>query len=1464
MLSMSAGMSAGAAGSYFGKEDYYLQRGDAASEWLGRGAQDLGLGGQVDKESFAQVLAGRDPETGEQLVAGKIEQEKDKGGNLVFNEDGSPRMIDKHRAGNDLTFSAPKSVSIAYAAGVDGIKAAHDSAVKAVVEHIEKYNSNYRDPEGVKRSDNLVAAKFDHATSRAIDPQLHSHVFIANMTKDQDGNWKANEPKNIFKDQKALGALYRQELVHELQKQGHEITFTDREQNLFELKSVDKSVIDTFSTRRAAIDARLEQWKQDGTYKEFENKGMTKAQISEMACLGTRKPKDTGLTREDVQQAWDKGFTAAGVTKNEVKDHIESQRKEALVEKASKSVGDVVTQAATFLSDKEAVIDRAKLVETATKISGGEHDIKSLNAEIDKQTVILGDAKGREYVSTPEMLNLEKANITRAAGMADTFKSVTSREEVENFLVTLKSNENISLSDGQKNMMINELTGGHGVNVSQGDPGTGKTFVLEMIQRFNNEVLLPSNREHVVHNVGFTGRAAAEMEAATGQKSNTIDSFLNKVNKGEILVGAQKEGVQRQEVIRIDEASFVGAKQTDSLLRLAETAKDAGATMKVSFQGDTKQRQSISAGRVLGQLSELAKTGKADSTELKEIQRQSKESGLQPVASELNRTDIKASERGVNALNMLEGQGRVHEIDATTIKDAAAAIYIQKMSEQHPDASKEAKGVRPTSIIATSTNKDVQAINATVRDMRVSAGEIEQGNKFTVFTAAQSGLMASNYEVGQKILFGGTRGADDHMHSWKAPLGTTGQITGINKEENTVTVQYEKTDHRNAKIEKIEKTLDAAEMAGKVSVYNQQERNFAAGDRVMNLMNQKLEAADGKKQAEIKNGDIGVIKAIDEKGVATISYNPGERSERTVKQDLNQAHIDHAYAATVDKLQGATVDNIIIHADIAADKMSMSYQAINVAGTRARHDAQIVTNDVQGLKESVMKIDEKTSTLDWHINAVDPGVQEKIDKAAVIATVAHEAGVVSRENAIADKAAGHQAEAAKLFSEAHERSGNRADGTPWELVGDNNPGSNFSLNHGKNGFEIRYGSTVKGGTSDRRTETIYGDHGKTEKVTTTRGDALSRTSETSGTVKSKIGDSRENVKFNERSTELFGGFYRSTTRVERTSEAVKTTKSTTFGNSVKGTTTTIFKNGRVIETAWEGKKNGKELQIISSTTKTYRDENKALMATGSLFDKSVRATVMTALKIANNETYKEIRAEQTGGGYLKVTEQKYMKDGTVEGRTQQFAGNEIRKDVSWQKDKAGNFEITDSKITPAKLDVNQGAEKDQAKAEDLRGKMDKADEAVKKEVGTPGDQSKTVEDAPKAPEMTQEAAGQGGTMADMDKALETSLETSKEPTSDAKLDTPQVQDLDLAGDKTAGENKDKGESLADSVAHFALEVMTGDIARAGAEIADNLGNSLSEAVDALGKELAGGAEIQEQQQQQEIQEEQDFGIVFGD
>jgi len=190
---------------YTEKDNYYTKE---QGHWYGKGADSLGLRGQVNKEDFEQILSGRDSKTGELVHAG-----------------GEGRS---HRAGVDLTFSAPKSVSIlSEVCGDKRVSVAHDKAVEATLRHIEDYYSQARQTENghTKRvnTGKLVIAEFPHDTSRELDPHLHTHGVIMNMTQREDGQWRALSNEELYNNKMYFGQYYRNELAANLKERGYEM-----------------------------------------------------------------------------------------------------------------------------------------------------------------------------------------------------------------------------------------------------------------------------------------------------------------------------------------------------------------------------------------------------------------------------------------------------------------------------------------------------------------------------------------------------------------------------------------------------------------------------------------------------------------------------------------------------------------------------------------------------------------------------------------------------------------------------------------------------------------------------------------------------------------------------------------------------------------------------------------------------------------------------------------------------------------------------------------------------------------------------------------------------------------------------------------------------------------------------------------------------------------------------------------
>ncbi|MBU5612174.1 MobF family relaxase [Geomonas azotofigens] len=908
-MSVSPGMAAGQAGGYFSREDYYLRgtETEGASHWYGRGAKALGLDGPVGEEEFRALCRGEDLQ-GNRIVAPKLSRDRESG-----------LLIETHRAGNDCTFSAPKSVSIAYAAGVDQVREAHDAAVLSVLSHLEEHYCHYRTPEGIMCG-GMVAAKFDHATSRNVDPQLHSHVFVVNAAHTGDGIFRANEPRAIFRDQKSLGLLYRQELARELCQRGFEVEVRDRAQMFIELKGIAPGLVEHFSSRRQAIEEQVERWMAEGRFTEVPH-----ARLYEMAALESRDPKRS-ITKEEVTRIFERGFEECGTSFLQVRRELERGR-ELPISRTAPDASRVVELALRDLTEREAVLDRARLLDQAVLVSGGEHSVAELNLAIDGGTPGLQrlgrDGRGREFYTTRQMLELEARNLERIREFP-AFESVARAPEVEAYLELWQEREGVRLTAGQKAEVLLELTGSRGVALTIGDPGTAKTSTLAIVERFNDEILRPDGREHLSVNLSYTGKAALELSLATGRPTLTLDSFengdpaskfaLERAN-GEppmVVVADEKilipEGRETQVVLRVDEAGFLGARQAERLLDVAEELRQKDVRVKLHLIGDSKQMQGIQAGDLLRQVRELGLKEEVDYAHLTEILRQ-RDPGLLEIARGLNRED---RELGVNAREALHSLERRQEVvvnsDPVELRRAAVEHYLEESRKLSRGPERAAAGETQQVLLVTTTNEARRDLNREIRQARVAGREIEAGRSFPVLMPVRQGITVEGYQLGDTLHFSGERTEDGRTVAWGARLHAEGKVVGLDRERNQVRVElsFETLDRQRRKVvREVTKDFPAAELPGRTTPLREEERSFSVGDRIVTLKNDR--------GLGVQNGSLGVVREIDDAGRMRVDLEG-----REVKLDLKRyRHLDHAYAVTIHKSQGATVEHSILYAPVS-------------------------------------------------------------------------------------------------------------------------------------------------------------------------------------------------------------------------------------------------------------------------------------------------------------------------------------------------------------------------------------------------------------------------------------------------------------------------------------------------------------------------------------------------------------------
>jgi conjugative relaxase-like TrwC/TraI family protein len=237
---------AGYAKKHLEQNDYYAEGEKVKGQWLGKGAEKLGLTGNVRSEQFERMRQGLHPETGE-----KLRQRRSP------TKDGAKES--HARSLYDLTFSAPKSISIMAILGKDErLLNAHDRAVKEALAETERFAATRvraKKQDVDRTTGNLIVAAYRHDSSRRLDPQIHTHCVAANMTFDaEEQKWKALQAGGIYDRRAYASEVYRNVLANEVLKLGYEIEIHQRG---FEIKGVPQKLIQEFSQgskeREAAV-----------------------------------------------------------------------------------------------------------------------------------------------------------------------------------------------------------------------------------------------------------------------------------------------------------------------------------------------------------------------------------------------------------------------------------------------------------------------------------------------------------------------------------------------------------------------------------------------------------------------------------------------------------------------------------------------------------------------------------------------------------------------------------------------------------------------------------------------------------------------------------------------------------------------------------------------------------------------------------------------------------------------------------------------------------------------------------------------------------------------------------------------------------------------------------------------------------------------------------------------------------
>src|SRR3954466_3647116 len=501
---------------------------------------------------------------------------------------------DREVSAFDLTFLAPKSVSILFGIGDDdlaqAVRAAHDEAVADALGYLER-NACFtrRGHAGRQRvhGNGFVAAAFRHRTSRAGDPQLHTHVVVGNFTCGPDDRWTTLDSRALYRHAKTAGYLYQAALRAQL---------TDRlglqwgtvSKGAADLDGVPRALIEHFSQRRAEI------------VKHMRSRGEWTLRARQVASLATRRRKDYGVPADRLREEWQARAAEHGFGRDEVANLLNRTERFpadrlALARRAADLGGPagVTRDASTF--DRRDVVqawaERHREGQRATDIEALADGWLGSGAaiRIDPRT---WSTDGPTY-STPELLDIKRRILAAATARAGLAVAVGTAELTERVLGSRSR-----LSSEQANVVRRLVSDGHGVEVVRSAAGTGKTYALDAAR----EVWEAAGFS--LCGCALSARAAAELQDQAGVRSTTIAQLQGGLDRG--------YGLDAKSVLVVDEAGMVGSR---AMAQLLEHADATGA--KVVLVGDDRQLPELQAG---GAFRALA--GRLGAQELREARRQ--------------------------------------------------------------------------------------------------------------------------------------------------------------------------------------------------------------------------------------------------------------------------------------------------------------------------------------------------------------------------------------------------------------------------------------------------------------------------------------------------------------------------------------------------------------------------------------------------------------------------------------------------------------------------------------------------------------------------------------------------------------------------------------------------------------------------------------------------------------------------
>ena len=924
MLSVANVRTAGGAARYFAADNYYTRAdADRSGAWFGKGADKLGLSGEVDPRMFEAVLKG-------------------------FLPDGSRLGSDKreHRAGTDLTFSMPKSWSLLALVGGDKrILEAYSEAVKETLAWAEKNLAETRmevkTKEKVAQTGNLLVALFSHDTNRNQEPNAHIHAVVANVTQGPDGKWRALRNDKLWEHNTLLNAMTMARFRLSVERLGYEVGEIGKHGN-FEAAGVPKEVRDAFSSRRAEILQELG--------------GMTSKGLAarNVANLKTRSEKQTIKDRAALARQWADKAAAMGFDPKAVIARANARAasdigssggiataardlavrgKELIVALAQRfglREGDplvpadlgrrpqeevaaihTVASAIRHLSEREAAFTRTDIYKTALGfgLPASMSAIERRVAQLERQGQLQrGKGPDRGLVTTAGAIASEQRIVAAIEEGRGKGPSIIAPEQAGTRLQALSQLKyGMTLNSGQE-AAGRLLLGSHNRIVAiQGVAGAGKSTVLKPVA----DILREEGKQ--VLGLAVQNTLVQMLERDTGIPSMTVARFLKRhaalldVGDKAALSAARKE--LSGTVVLLDEASMVGNSDKEKLVRLANLLElDRFAAI-----GDRKQLGAVDAGKPFDVMQQA---GAETATMSINIRARDKALRAAQYAAQGGHIDEALRHLGKNVVEVGEG---------AAIEAAAAWLSLSPSDRER------------TAIYASGRTLRGQVNEAVQTGLKANDEIGEPALRLQVLsrisTTQEELRHASNYTTGMVVEVERDKRAQGLLKGTYRVIGS-----------DTLRERVELENERGKRFEFRPGRLRPQGQHDALRLYELKDLSLHADDRIRWTHTDHKRGLLNADQARITGIEAGSVRLTTSTGI----------EHQLGKDDPMLKHLDLAYALNAHMAQGLTSDRGIAVMDSRERNLS-NQQTFLVTITRLRDGLTLYVNNASRLEAATQR-----------------------------------------------------------------------------------------------------------------------------------------------------------------------------------------------------------------------------------------------------------------------------------------------------------------------------------------------------------------------------------------------------------------------------------------------------------------------------------------------------------------------------